>query len=459
MDMISTDKLKDKFLNFFLFPGIEKAERDRRRIAMIAFCIAIVILFPVGIYNFSAGNIFTGLFNIISALILTAVFLSLKYIKKGLLVYRICGFFTGLLFLYNIFIGGEQEALSLWPFIFPAGTYFMYGVKEGTLWNFFFLAASSSVMILSHSSPTIHLYSNFYISRFILTYSAITLLTLGYEYTRSSSINELAKKQKSIKKTISRMRTEFQLSKNIQKNIIPAFSPQIKGLKTASLYKPLEEVSGDFFDYIHLDSPHKIGIVIADVTGHGVPSAWITSMLKILLATSGNRKNNPPAMMKYINSHLYDKTGGYLVTAFYAVIDTQAMTLKYSRAAHSFPLLIRDGRISPLKAEGFILGADDKPQFKEKTIKLKSNDKVLFYTDGLTETMNMGSEYFDNVINAAITRHCNCGIKDFVKNIYDELLSFKGTGSFEDDITIIAVHLDSDSNKKQIKKSGNITAS
>ena len=96
---------------------------------------------------------------------------------------------------------------------------------------------------------------------------------------------------------------------------------------------------------------------------------------------------------------------------------------------------------------------------KEKTIKLKSNDKVLFYTDGLTETMNMGSEYFDNVINAAITRHCDCGINDFVKNIYNELLSFKGTGSFEDDITIIAIHLDSDSNLKQTKKSGNITAS
>jgi hypothetical protein len=448
MDMIKKDKRNNKLLNYFLFPGIDKAEKDRRRIAMIAFCITVVILFPVGIYNFAAGNFFTGLYNIVSALILTAVFLSLKYIKNGLWIYRICGFFTALLFLYDIVIGGEQEALSLWPFIFPAGTYFMYGIKESTLWNFFFLTIASILMLLSHSSPFIHHYSDFYISRFILTYSAITLLTLGYEYTRSSSIKELAQKQRAIKNTVSRMKTEFELSKNIQKNIIPAFCPRVKGLKAASLYKPLEEVSGDFFDYIQLDSHHKIGIFIADVTGHGVPSALITSMLKILIATSGNRKNKPTAMMEYINSHLYDKTGGYLVTAFYGIIDTNAMTLRYSRAAHSFPLLIRKGRISPLKADGFILGADAKPRFKEKIIKLKNNDKVLFFTDGLTETMNMGSEYFDNVINAAITRHCECGIKDFVNNIYNELLNFKGRGNFEDDITIIAVHLDSESDIK-----------
>jgi len=443
MEVNDKNRLKDKFLNYFLLPGIEKAEKDKRKIAMIAFTIIVVILFPTGIYNIAAGNIITGLYNIISAVILTAVFLSLKFIKNGLWIYRISGFFIGLLFLYDIVIGGEQEALSLWPFIFPAGTYFMYGVKEGTLWNAVFLTIASSLMLLSHSNPSVHYYSNFYISRFFLTYSAITLLTMGYEYTRFSSIKALAKKQKAIKNTVSRMKTEFELSKNIQKNIIPSCCPQIKGLKTASLYKPLEEVSGDFFDYVQLDSSNKIGIFISDVTGHGVPSALITSMLKILIATSGSRKYNPTAMMEYINSHIYDKTGGYLVTAFYAVIDTHAMTLKYSRAAHSFPLLIRNGRISPLKADGYILGADEKPRFKEKIIKLKRNDKVLFFTDGLTETMNMGSEYFDNVMNAAITRHWKCEINDFVKNIYNELLNFKGTGRFEDDITILAVHLDS----------------
>lgn len=444
MDIIKKN-LKDKFLNYFLFPGIDKGEEYKRRIAMIAFCITIVILLPVGIYNIRAGNFFTGLYNIISALILTAVYLSLRFIKEGIWIYRTCGFFIGLLFLYDIAIGGEQEALSLWPFIFPAGTYFMYGVKEGTLWNLLFLAAASSLMFFSHTVPHIHDYSFFYISRFILTYSAITLLTMGYEYTRDSSIKELAEKQKSIKNTISRMRNEFELSKNIQKNIIPSFCPHIKGLKTASLFKPLEEVSGDFFDYIELDSPNRIGIFIADVTGHGVPSALITSMLKILIATSGSRKYNPPAMMEYINSHLYDKTGGYLVTAFYAIIDTYSMTLKYSRAAHSFPLLIRDGKISPLKADGFILGADEKPRFREKTVKLKDNDKILFFTDGLTETMNTGSVYFDNVINSAITRHCKCGINDFVNNIYNELIEFKGSGRFEDDITIIAIHVENSS--------------
>jgi hypothetical protein len=439
MDIV---KIRDMILNFFFLPGIDKQELERRRIAMIAFTIIITILYPVAVINLISGEIFTGIYNLITALILTAVFLSLKYVQRGLPVYRICGFFIGALFFYDIFKGGHQEALSLWPFIFPAGTYFMYGVKEGTIWNTLFLSIALLMMIMSQYNPVIHYYSGFYIFRFALTYGAITILIMGYEYTRSSSIKELAKKQKVMKKNFIRIRREFELSKNIQKNIIPSAAPHVRGLAIASLYKPLDEVSGDFFDYIDLGSPGKIGIFIADVTGHGVPSALITSMLKILISTSGNHKNSPPAMMRYINSHLYNRTGGYLVTAFYAIADTETMTLRYSRAAHSFPLLLRDGKILPLKADGFILGADAKPRFKEKKIKLVNNDLILFFTDGLTETMNMGSEYFDNVINAAIKRHCTSPIDEFIINIYHELLSFKGSGSLEDDITIIAVHVD-----------------
>ena len=438
MDII---KIKDMMLNFFSLPGIDKQEIERRKIAMIAFMIIVAVLYPVAIHNLISGKIFTGTYNLISALILTAVFFSLKYIRKGIYVFRICGFFIGALFLYDIFEGGRQEALSLWPFIFPAGTYFMYGVKEGTIWNVFFLSGAIAMMILSQHYSVIHYYSGFYILRFTLTYSSITILTLGYEYTRSVSIRELAKKQKATRTTIMRMKTDFELSKNIQKNIIPSAAPHVRGLAIASLYKPLEEVSGDFYDYIDLGSPGKIGIFIADVTGHGVPSALITSMLKILISTSGDHKNSPPAMMRYINSHLYNRTGGYLVTAFYAIFDTESMTLRYSRAAHSFPLLLRKGEITPLKSDGFILGADEKPRFKEKTIKLINDDLIFFFTDGLTETMNIGSEYFDNVINTAIQRHCSCSIDEFVINIYQELLSFKGSGSFEDDITMIAVHV------------------
>lgn len=436
------NRIRDRFINFFIIPELDKQEMERRRIAMIAFSIVIVILYPVAIINLFSGELITGIYNLISALILTAVFLSLKYIRKGLPVYRICGFFIGSLFIYDIFKGGPQEALSLWPFIFPAGTYFMYGVKEGTLWNTVFLSIALLIMIMSQYCPAIHYYSGFYIIRFAMTYAAITILTLGYEYTRSLSIKELARKQKVMKNNFGRIRREFELSKNIQKNIIPSSAPVVKGLKIASLYKPLEEVSGDFFDYIDLGSPYKIGIFIADVTGHGVPSALITSMLKILISTSGDYKNSPPSMMKYINSHLYNRTGGYLVTAFYAIVDTESMTLRYSRAAHSFPLLIRKGKILPLKADGFILGADERPRFKEKRIKLTDDDLILFFTDGLTETMNMGSEYFDNVINAAIHRHSSCRIDEFIINIYHELLSFKGSGSFEDDITMIAIHID-----------------
>lgn len=438
MDII---KIRDMVLNFFFLPGIDKQEMERRRIAMIAFSIIIVILYPVAVFNLVSGELITGIYNLISALILTAVFLSLKYVRKGLPVYRVSGVLIGALFLYDIIKGGHQEALSLWPFIFPAGTYFMYGIKEGTLWNVFFLSVSLSIMIMSQHYEHIHYYSSYYIFRFAMTYTAITVLTLGYEYTRSSSIKELAKKQKVLEKNFTRIQREFELSKNIQKNIIPSTAPVVKGVKIASLYKPLEEVSGDFFDYIDLGSPGRIGIFIADVTGHGVPSALITSMLKILISTSGDYKNSPPAMMRYINSHLFNRTGGYLVTAFYAIVDTEAMTLRYSRAAHSFPLLIRSGKISPLKADGFILGADEKPRFKERKIKLINDDLILFFTDGLTETMNIGSEYFDNVINAAIQRHCSCRIDEFIINIYHELLSFKGSGSFEDDITMIAVHV------------------
>ncbi len=438
---------------YFSYPGIKPDEREKRRIAVLVFLITSAVFIPVSIYNFTIGSYITAAFDLLTASIMLIIFLSLHFVKDGKKIYRIGTVFLGLLFLYDLYTGGVQGALAFWSFIFPPGTFFMLGIMEGTIWNVTFLSLAVSVMNSSYFFTGAYYYTGFFISRFTICYAIVSLLTLGYESARRATLAELLKKQKSLKENYNSMKAELELSKKIQKNIIPGTPPEFNGLQIASLYKPLGEIGGDFYDYILMTNPVRIGFFIADVAGHGVPSALITSMLKILIATSGKHRENTSEMLFYINKHLYEKSGGYLTTAFYAIYNPSGMALSYSRGGHCFPYLMRNGSIDRITSDGYILGAKKNPSFETKKVQLQMGDKIILFTDGLIEATNRESAAFETVINEVMFKHSHRAINDFVKNIFNDCSAFTGEVPLEDDISIIGIDVTGDTRDRPRKRS------
>lgn len=442
----------DKIFDYFSYPGITPDEREKRRIAVFAFMLTAAVFIPIAVYNFLIQSYTTAVLNLTTAAIMFIIFFMLRFIKDGRKIYRIGALFLALLFLFDILKGGTQGALTFWAFIYPLGTFFMLGILEGIIWNVIFLVLSLSLMYYSHFSPEVFYYGGFYISRFAFVYLIISLLTIGYESARRATMMSLLKKQRRLNSNYSKMKVELELSKKIQKNIIPGTPPEFEGIQISSLYKPLGEIGGDFYEYILMTSPPRIGFFIADVTGHGVPSALITSMLKILIATSGRHREHTSEMLFYINKHLYEKSGGYLTTAFYCIYDPAKMSLTYSRAGHSFPYLIRNGSADRIISDGYILGAKKHPQFESKTIQMQRGDKLLLFTDGLIETTNSDYVTFESIITDLLKKYSSRGINDFVKNIYNECSSFRGKNLFEDDISIIGLEITGTNRHKPSKK-------
>lgn len=427
--------------NYFSYPGIDPDEREKRRIAVFAFILTAAVFIPIALYNYLIHSYTTAILNITTAAVMFIIFIMLRFIKDGRKIYRVGAFFLAFLFLFDILKGGTQGALTFWSFVYPLGTFFMLGIMEGVLWNGSFLLIAVSLMYTSHYSSEIYYYTDFYISRFAFVYITISLLTIGYESARRATLTSLIKKQRRLNSNYNKMKVELELSKKIQKNIIPGSPPEFDGVQIASLYKPLGEIGGDFYEYIIMTSPSRIGFFIADVTGHGVPSALITSMLKILIATSGRHREHTSEMLFYINKHLYEKSGGYLTTAFYCIYDPVKMALTYSRGGHSFPYLIRNGSVEKIVSEGYILGAKKNPEFESKKIQMQKGDKLLLFTDGLLETTNRNYITFESKIPDILLKHNHRGISEFVKNIFNECSSFRDGNPFEDDISIIGVEI------------------
>jgi serine phosphatase RsbU (regulator of sigma subunit) len=156
----------------------------------------------------------------------------------------------------------------------------------------------------------------------------------------------------------------------------------------------MTQVAGDFYDFIHLPDG-RLGVLVADVSGHGVPAALIASMLKMAFVSHAPSAADPAELLTRLNGAMYGHFSSHFVTAVYAVIDSAAGTMTYSAAAHP-PVLVRrcDGTVDELSENGLMLGAFDFAQYANASTILEIGDQVLLYTDGLAEGSNERDEEF-----------------------------------------------------------------
>jgi sigma-B regulation protein RsbU (phosphoserine phosphatase) len=186
---------------------------------------------------------------------------------------------------------------------------------------------------------------------------------------------------------------ELDLARNIQLSLLPKDCPESDTFSVAAKYVPMTAVAGDLYEFLVADD-RQVGMLIADVSGHGVPAALIASMVK--MAASSERANaaNPALLMAGMNAALCGNTQGQFVTAAYVYLDAQARQLRYAAAGHPSMLLLRHGGVTEIAENGLLLAASDRATYTEIAVPLEHGDRLLLYTDGLTEARDAKGELF-----------------------------------------------------------------
>ena len=210
------------------------------------------------------------------------------------------------------------------------------------------------------------------------------LAALGYVAARQT----VRREQK-----LNEIQNELEVAKRIQLSILPGKFPDSANFRVAARYVPMTSVAGDFYDFILAEEKYA-GLLIADVSGHGVPAALIASMVKMAATAQRQHAADPSSLLAGMNAALFGNTQNQFVTAAYVHLDAAAGELRYSAAGHPPMLLLRDGKVREVVENGLILAAFDSPAYENATQFLQAGDRILLYTDGVVEAASAMGDFF-----------------------------------------------------------------
>jgi serine phosphatase RsbU (regulator of sigma subunit)/predicted ester cyclase len=239
-----------------------------------------------------------------------------------------------------------------------------------------------------------------------------------------------------------RVEQELRVARSIQQASLPEEVPTLAGWQITPYYRPAREVGGDFYDF-HLLSEGRLGMVVGDATGKGVPAALVMSttcgMLQLAARALGSP--SPGEVLAQVNEALLARIPtNMFVTCFYAVLDPRSGTLSYANAGHNLPCRRHDGQADELRARGMPLGLMSGMAYEEKEAMLETGDSVLFYSDGLVEAHDpQRREMFGFPrLQALVSEHGE--EESLEETLLEELYSFVGEGwEQEDDITLVTL--------------------
>ncbi len=243
-----------------------------------------------------------------------------------------------------------------------------------------------------------------------------------------------------------RIRADLDHARIIQLGLLPQDLPGAKEFSAAAKYIPADAVGGDYYDVFKI-SDTVYGIVVADVSGHGISSALIMSMVKVLLKTHATSQRSPQKTLEIINQTFLTeiKTDNF-VTVFYAILDSSVRKLWYTSAGHC-PILFFDKstkKCAQVKADGLFMGIFPDMILKETCHPYQpGNERIILYTDGLTEAKNAHDEMFDlKRLETAAHQSLDMPLEAAVQHILDEQKEFCGKVQvYEDDITLLLIDL------------------
>jgi predicted ester cyclase len=234
-----------------------------------------------------------------------------------------------------------------------------------------------------------------------------------------------------------RLEQELEVARRIQQASLPKEVPTLEEWQIAPYYQPAREVGGDFYDFLDL-ADGRLGVVVGDATGKGVPAALMMASTRSTLRAVAQASESPGDALRRVNDPLAtDIPSNMFVTCFYAILDPKSGTLSYANAGHDLPYLWHGGDCEELRARGMPLGLMPGMSYEEKEMVLDAGETALFYSDGLVEAHDPEGEMFGFPrLRALIAEHGEeRSLGDF---LLEELYSFVGDGwEQEDDITLL----------------------
>lgn len=237
---------------------------------------------------------------------------------------------------------------------------------------------------------------------------------------------------------------ELEMARHIQLSILPSRPPAVPGIEIAARYLPMTTIAGDYYDYLPVDEK-RLGILVADVSGHGAPSALITSMLKIVLAEQIAHASDPAKVLGGMNAALCGKFDRHFVTAAYVFIDTENHVLRYGGAGHP-PLMLwqaLDRKAEAIEENGLLLAQFPEETYTSVELTFKPGDRVVLCTDGVSECPNPDHEQFGvQRVLEFLDTHRQLNSETFADAVIDALFQWstepRGTNQ-HDDITLLAI--------------------
>jgi predicted ester cyclase len=239
-----------------------------------------------------------------------------------------------------------------------------------------------------------------------------------------------------------RIEQELIVARDIQHTSLPKEVPQLEGWQISPYYQPAREVGGDFYDF-HLLSEGRLGLVVGDATGKGVPAALVmsTTLGMLQLAARALDFPSPGEVLKQVNETLLARIpSNMFVTCFYAILEPESGRLSYANAGHDLPYLWHSGECEELRARGMPLGLMPGMGYEEKETVLQGGDSALLYTDGLVEAHDPKGEMFGFPRLQALVSELAEEESSLGEALLEELYSFVGEGwEQEDDITLLTL--------------------
>lgn len=237
---------------------------------------------------------------------------------------------------------------------------------------------------------------------------------------------------------------DLEQARGMQMALLPDVLPEDEKFELGSRYLPAERLGGDFFDIVGLDEGKKLGVMIADVCGHGVSAAITTAMTKITFRNSCFNSEDPAKVICQMNDELFGNIKSGFVTVFYGVLDLEKNTFQYASGGHP-PLLVyrhKDDSIEELKPQSTFLGSFNAVEFSSDSTQVSKGDRILFYTDGIFESQNLEGEQFGfERVNELLRKHKDDPVQTLLDTMINALVDFIDGMEFDDDITIVGIDI------------------
>jgi len=265
------------------------------------------------------------------------------------------------------------------------------------------------------------------------------------------AFNEITTKFKKAQENVveqERMQKEMQVAQEIQHALLPRKFPDIEGYDIATIYRAAKDVGGDYFDFVRIDE-NALGIIVADVSGKGVPGSLVMTMIRTALRLESMGNLSPTDILSRVNKFVADDVKkGMFITIFFITLDSKTRTISFASAGHNPMILYRRDSDACyfLNTRGMPLGISlpEGISFEESLqadkVKLKKDDMLIVYTDGITEAMNsVGEQYGNDRLIDFIRKNADLLPQEFSQRLDNDLNRFTAGAPQNDDITLVVI--------------------